>query len=138
MAISKLAIFNTILIIILTGIILYFHLSILKNIDIDILDSSGMLYKSIKITPSSVVFNKDIELSKNLKLGENGKYTLTVDENKNLTLKRNDTSLLKFVDVSKDNDNYVDTKLCFNDDCSKFLNINKLYGITTNQSLTKI
>ena len=94
--------------------------------------------KPYSVSETSIKFDKDVELNGKLKIGENGKYTLMMDVNKDLTLNKDDKPLLKFIDITKDNDKYVDTKLCFNDDCSKFLNINKLYGITTNQDLTKI
>ena len=94
--------------------------------------------KPYLLTPSSVTFNKDVEFKGKLKLGENGKYFLTMDNNNNLTLNNNELPLLKFVDMEKDNDKYIDTKFCFNEDCSKYMNINKFYGITTNQELNKI
>jgi hypothetical protein len=61
-----------------------------------------------------------------------------MDDNNNLTLNKNELPLLKFVDMEQNNNKYIDTKFCFNEDCSKFMNINKLYGITTNQELNKI
>jgi len=94
--------------------------------------------KPYSVSSSGIKFDKDVEINGKIKIGENGKYTLTTDVNKDLTLNRDNTPLLKFIDMSKNGDKYVDTKLCFNNDCSKYLNINKLYGITTNQSLTKI
>jgi hypothetical protein len=90
------------------------------------------------LTPSTVMFNKDVEFKGKLKIGENGKYVLMMDDNNNLTLNKNELPLLKFVDMEQNNNKYIDTKFCFNEDCSKFMNINKLYGITTNQELNKI
>lgn len=89
-------------------------------------------------TPSSIILDKELELNNGLKIGEKGKYTLVVDKDKNLTLNRDKLPILKFIDMNENGKGYVDTKICFDEKCDKYLNINKLYGITTNQETVKL
>ena len=90
-----------------------------------------------KDADGNVVFPANVHVKGNVKVGTDGKYVLSVDATNNFTINKESKSLMKIMDSTAQN-NYFDTRLCFDDTCGKYLNINKVYGLTSNQTFTKM